>query len=105
VCWTLGRPLGLRAPNLKCARPAAICSTIATLDGKDYPVKGPADYDSVAIKRIDANTRINIYKKGGNVVSMYRSVVSKDGKTLSVDQIGYNAQGVAFHNVIVNDKQ
>ena len=79
--------------------------TTATLDGKDYPLKGSADYDSVAIKKIDANTIITINKKGGATVRMLRTTVSKDGKTSTSDQVGYNAQGMAFHNVTVFDKQ
>ena len=76
----------------------------ATLDGKDSPLKGSADYDSVSIKKTDANTLITVNRKGGTVVRMLRTVVSKDGKTSTSDQVGYNAQGSAFHNVTVFDK-
>ena len=79
--------------------------TAATLDGKDYPVKGSPDYDSVSIKKIDANTQISVYKKGGTVVRMYRTIMSTDGKTFTSNQIGDTAQGVAFHNLTVFDKQ
>ncbi len=79
--------------------------TAATLDSKDYPLKGSADFDSVSLKKIDANTMITVNKKGGTVVRMLRTVVSKDGKTFTSDQLGYNAKGVSFHNVTVFDKQ
>jgi hypothetical protein len=79
--------------------------TAATQDGKDYPLKGSADYDSVAVKMIDANTRMTANKKGNVVVRMLRGVVSKDGKTLTLDGVGYNAQSVAFHTVTVFHKQ
>jgi hypothetical protein len=69
------------------------------------PARGSTDYDSVAIKKIDANTIITINKKGGTVVRMLRTVVSKDGKTSTSDQVGYIARGGAFHNVTVFDKQ
>ena len=49
--------------------------------------------------------RDEINKQGGIVVRMILGVVSKDGKTLTNNTVGYNAQGVAFHNVTVFDKQ
>ena len=78
--------------------------TVATLDGKDYPLTG-SEYDSSAFKRIDANTFIRVDKRGGAVARVVRIVVSKDGRTYTADSVGYNAQGVAFHNVTVFDKQ
>jgi len=36
---------------------------------------------------------------------MLRTVVSKNGKTSTSAVIGYTMQGVAFHNVVVLDKQ
>jgi hypothetical protein len=77
----------------------------STLDEKDYPLSGSPNYDSVATKRIDADTTITVNKKGGIVVRMLRGTVSKDGKTLTLDQVGYNAQGQAFHEVTVYGKQ
>jgi hypothetical protein len=46
-------------------------STIQTtyqLDGKDYPVSGTADYDSLTGKQIDANSAKFVLKKGGKMV-------------------------------------
>lgn len=77
----------------------------ASYDGKDYPIKGSAISDTVALRRIDANTQIRVDKKADNVVRMARGVVSKDGKTYTVDSIGINAQGQAFHCITVYDKQ
>lgn len=77
----------------------------AAADGKDYPYTGSGDYDSIALKALNANTTINVYKKGGTVVRMLRGTVSRDGKTLTLVQVGYNSQGIAFHNVVVLDKQ
>jgi hypothetical protein len=77
----------------------------ANLDGKDYPLTGSADRDSVSYKKIDANTLIEVDKKAGAVTRMLRIVVSKDGKTRTVDSVGYNAQGVAFHNTAVYERQ
>ena len=79
--------------------------TALTLDGKDYPLKGSPDYNTVAVKQIDANTRVTVNKKGDAVVRMIRSIVSADGKTLTIDGVGYNAQNIAAHNVAVYHKQ
>jgi hypothetical protein len=79
--------------------------TVATVDGKDYPIKGSADVDSVSLKKIDANTFIQSDKKGGAVVRMSRTVIAKDGKTYTVASVGYNAQGVARLYMLVFDKQ
>lgn len=76
-----------------------------SLDGKDYPLKGTTSADSVAVVRIDANTHVQLRKKAGTVVSMYRQVVSTDGQTLTSAEVGYKAGGEASHNVLVFDRQ
>jgi hypothetical protein len=77
----------------------------ANWDGRDYPVTGSADYDAVSLKKIDAFTLITVDKRSGVVVRMLRTVVSQDGKTSTSAVIGYTMQGIAFHNVVVLDKQ
>jgi hypothetical protein len=77
----------------------------ANWDGKDYPVTGSADYDAVSLKKIDAFTLMTVDKRNGVVVRMIRTVVSKNGKTGTSAVVGYTAQGIAFHNVVVLDKQ
>jgi hypothetical protein len=74
-------------------------------DGKDYPIKGTTSADSVAVIYIDANTQVQMRKKDGAVVAMYRQVVSKDGKTLTSAEVGYRVHGDASHNVLVFDRQ
>ena len=77
----------------------------AKYDGKDYPVKGEQDFDSVQLKRIDASTTLCINKKGGTVVRSLRRVVSKDGKTLTAAMVGITTTGQAIYNVTVYDRQ
>lgn len=79
--------------------------TVATLDGKDYPVTGSPEYDSAFWKRIDATTLIYVNKKGGAIVRMGRITMAKDGRISTSDFVGYNAQGVAFHNTLTWRKQ
>lgn len=77
----------------------------AAYDGKDYPITGNRNADTVSMKRIDANTTERTLKKDGQVTSIIRRVVSKDGKTLTVTSEGTGAQGQAVNNVTVFDKQ
>ena len=77
----------------------------AQYDGKDYPITGSQNADTVALKRIDARTIERTDKKGEKVVATSSRVVSEDGKTMTVTTTGTNAQGQAMNNVTVWDKQ
>lgn len=74
------------------------------LDGKDYPVTGSQDYDTVALKR-NGMTVEGVRKKGDKQVQTYSRVVSKDGKTMTVTTKGTNASGQTINNVAVYEKQ
>jgi hypothetical protein len=65
----------------------------APFDGKDYPLSGNADADSISLTRIDHWTFEATLKKGGKVMSTVRNSVAKDGKTMTVASKGVNAQG------------
>jgi len=77
----------------------------ANYDGKDYPVTGNPNWDTVARKRIDAYKMEITRKKAGKVVSTATSVVSKDGKTRTVTEKGVNSKGEKISNTLVYDKQ
>jgi hypothetical protein len=77
----------------------------ANFDGKDYPVKGNPDWDTVALKRVDSHTIEFTRKKGGKVVQTATSAVSKDGKARTVNTTGVNAQGQKIKTVGVYEKQ
>jgi len=77
----------------------------ADYDGKDYPVTGSPDWDTVSLKRINANTVEYTRKRAGKVVQTATAVVSKDGKTRTITSTGVNAQGQKIHNVGVYDKK
>jgi hypothetical protein len=66
---------------------------MARYDGKDNPVSGSPDFETVALPRIKARTVASTRKKGGKVVQTWRSVVSKDGKRLTSTARGTNAKG------------
>jgi hypothetical protein len=77
----------------------------AQYDGKDAPITGSQNADTVALKRIDARTIERTDKKGEKVVATSSRVVSEDGKTMTVTTTGTNAQGQAMNNVTVWEKQ
>jgi hypothetical protein len=77
-------------------------------DGKDSPVSGVGaanEEDTVAIKRVDANTFTVTTKKAGKVIRTVRGVVSKDGKVTTLIAKGTNAQGQTASATTVWDKQ
>ena len=58
-------------------------SYTAKYDGKEYPVTG-SPYDTIAIKQVNANTLTVVQtKKDGKYSVTGRTVVSKDGKTMT----------------------
>ena len=77
----------------------------ANYDGKDYPVTGNPDWDTIAFKRIDAYKVEVTRKKAGKVVSTNTRVVSNDGKTMTITEKGVNAKGEKFSSIVVYEKQ
>jgi hypothetical protein len=77
----------------------------AKFDGKDYPVSGLPNADTVALERPDASTIRSTLKKGDQVVMTVTSVISKDGKTRTSTFKGKDAKGQDVNNVVVYDKQ
>jgi hypothetical protein len=74
-------------------------------NGKDYPVTGNADYDSLSGKQVDANTAEFTLKKGGKEVGHTTRTVSKDGKTLTTTSKITTAAGEKSEATLVFDKQ
>ena len=74
-------------------------------DGKDYPITGNPNFDTVSMKRIDDRTFENTLKQHGKVVETVHNVVSKDGKTMTITLKGSSASGQPYTNVMVWDKQ
>lgn len=77
----------------------------ARFDGKDYPLSGNADADTVALTRVDDLTFDATLKRRGKVVTTVRNVVSKDGATMTVTAKGTNARGQPTSSVAVFFKQ
>ncbi|HLW25876.1 MAG TPA: hypothetical protein VKT22_16095 [Steroidobacteraceae bacterium] len=74
-------------------------------DGKPHPISGNPDADSGTAKAINAHTTDFTLTKGGKVVGTVHRVVSADGKTLTVHNKGTHADGTAYDDTLVFDKQ
>jgi hypothetical protein len=77
----------------------------ANYDGKDSPVTGNPETDTVARTRVNATTVQTVSKKGGKVTTTQTSEVSADGKTRTVTTKGVNASGQTMHNIAVYERQ
>src|SRR5438093_557280 len=77
----------------------------AKFDGKDYPVKGDPDRDTMSLKKIDDNTIEVTNKKDGKVTNAMKIVVAKDGKSRTNEASFTNAKGVKVHNMMFFDRK
>jgi len=81
-------------------------SYTAKYDGNDVHVAGNSQYDTIAIKQVNANTLTDERKKtGGPYKASARTVVSNGGKTMTTTTKGTNADGKEFNQILVLDKQ
>jgi hypothetical protein len=74
-------------------------------DGKDYPVIGNPNADSISLKKINDHTIETSTKRDGKPLTTNRSVVSKDGKTRTSTYTGKNAKGEEVNNTVVYIRQ
>jgi len=77
----------------------------AHYDGKEYPVSGNPDADTISVKRSDSHSAKSILKKDGKVTATTMRHVSSDGKTLTMETKGTTAKGQKIDNTLVFDKQ
>lgn len=81
-------------------------SFTTNLDGKEVPVTGDnPNADTIAMKRIDANTLEAVAKKGGKITTTQKNVVAADGKSRTVTTAGTNPQGEKVNNVAVYERK
>ena len=79
--------------------------TTYQLDGKDYPVTGAPDYDSLSAKQVNAHAAEFILKKDGKPVGTSTRTVSTDGKTLTSKMNVTLASGEKANQILVFHKQ
>jgi hypothetical protein len=77
----------------------------ANYDGKDYPLKGMKDADTVSLRQVDANSTVRADKKAGKVVRTYTRKLSADGKIMTVTITGSDEQGRTINNAVVLERQ
>ena len=75
------------------------------MDGKDYPITGSAEFESLAAKKVDESTIDATLKRAGKAVATTSRTLSKDKKTMTVTTKGTNRDGQAMNNVLVYDRQ
>jgi hypothetical protein len=73
--------------------PAQHWEMSGTYDGKDYPVTGNPNADTISMKRIDDTHGESTFKKGGKVTSVNTRTLSADGKTLTIVSKGTTVDG------------
>jgi hypothetical protein len=78
---------------------------VSKFDGQDVPWSGNPNADTASATRVDDNSYKNAWKRDGKVVIKAVSVVSPDGKTLTITQKGKDAQGRLIKNTVVFDRQ
>jgi hypothetical protein len=74
-------------------------------DGKDYPMRGSANYDTLNAIRIDALTAKSEEKRDGKIVGIAIRKDSPDGKVLTITDEGTNRKGEKFSQVLVFERQ
>jgi hypothetical protein len=100
-----GRNISLDTKTVGADGKAATTHTTYQFNGKDAPVTGNPDYDSLTPKRVDHHTARFVLKMGGKAVGTTTRTVSKDGATLTVKTKLTTATGEKSENVLVFDKQ
>lgn len=83
----------------------ATAQTTYQLDGKDYPVTGSPDYDTLTAKQVNPRTATFTLKRGAKAVGSTTRTVSKDGKSLTSKSSVTTAKGDKSESVMVFDKQ
>jgi hypothetical protein len=76
---------------------------VTNYDGADSPLTGvgfPSDANTIAVKRISANSTTQTDKKDGQVILQVTRVVSKDGKVETI-----HGKGKGITNLVVYEKQ
>ncbi|SRR6266446_44186 len=77
----------------------------AKFDGKDYPITGSTEADTIAVQRVNPRTLKTTSKKNGKVVGNNTVVVAPDGKITTVEFSHNEADGKKTMGTAVYDRQ
>jgi hypothetical protein len=100
-----GQRIGLVMKSTSADGKETTGETMYQYDGKDYPVTGSPDFDSLSAQQVDSHTVKFTMKRGGKPVGTTTRTVSKDGKTLTTKQKVTTASGGESDHVLVFDRQ
>jgi hypothetical protein len=76
-----------------------------TVDGQPHPLTGFPAIDTHTSTQLDPYTVKSVRTKDGKVVQTLIAIYNPDGKTITVTVIGTTPDGVAYNNVLFNEKQ
>ena len=76
----------------------------ANYDGKDYPVTGSDEVDTIALRQFDDRFTLGIFKKEGREVGLYARSLSEDGTRLTITTSGVSG-GKPYYDVTVYHRQ
>ena len=74
-------------------------------DGKDYPISGSPDFDTLSLKRVNGSTAKATLKRGGKRVGTTTRTISAHGKVMTLATKAKDVKGSPYDNVMVFDKQ
>jgi hypothetical protein len=74
-------------------------------DGKDYPVAGNPKVGTIAQERVDDYTAKTTTKRDGKITATSTRVISKDGKTMTINSTGTDEKGAKFSDTLVFRKR
>jgi hypothetical protein len=73
--------------------PAQHWEMTAHYDGKEYPVTGNPNADTISLKKVDDRKGESTMKKGGKVTATNVRALSADGKVLTITSSGTTVDG------------
>ena len=101
----VGDGLKFSGQNLNADGTTLTVEFTAYFDGKEYPIKGDPNADTLSLRRIDRFNTEGTFKKAGKVTYRVKRVVSQDGKIWTLTAEGTNTQGKPYSDVLVFDKK
>ena len=78
---------------------------VAAEDGRDYPIKGSPNADTISLRRVAPGTIERIDRRRGQVVMLLTLRLSQDGRTMNITQEGVTASGDMVSNTMVYDRR
>ena len=100
-----GRKFTLKMTTVSAEGKETTTQATYELDGKDYRSMGNLDFDSLSGVQLDTNTAEFTLKRAGKPVGKIRRAVSVDGRTLMINYVLTNKDGVQTSALMVFDKQ